>query len=1391
METSNDKNTSKSPADSVVAEMVKLNIDESQSNDLIDLSMDEKCHSADIGSASTKEMIYATPLRKSDRPSAKSSASDTSRSNQKCSDVGTVSAEERQILNFLKDTTKLQQKLQRGGASIGSGGGSGGGGNSSGDNEYGKSNFSSLVQEQHFVNLVQQNVIGYGSGSVDERKSPKTKGGNAKLGLDGYSGDAIALDARVAQVCIKREWVIKMIALCLEQRVSKHSAKLSLMPGDAVAVSDMHKKPSALSRPSNLKHASQYTGVMVLGSNGSGKTTICQSIMNGNTGTLGMLNRKLLCCYFLNTQNAESHTLSNFIRTIILQILSHSTFFMSGGVGTGSKHDLNQSKTSSDEANATMSDAGSTAASADTTLMDTTVLEVKEKTKRTPEEPEAINVHEKKPILRQKSEMQEVEVNANRESTYGTYPPSQQKSTNETENGSADDKCSTPSKSKAPRVFSKIPVKISGSKPVTGNGTKATKCEERSPKKDETSEINNAVEDEKVVADTIEYENIEIHRKPAKEAPAADPIASEENQQQPEPPPKSKSCLQTIADEYYTILTQNPEILDSLNAESIEKNPDECFKKAILFPFLELQPPKSALLFIVDSIDEHYLNAEENVMSTLRGNATNRSRTIAELLANNFHLMPKWVFLVCTAKRQNRHIVKKFTGFRKIALDDLRKSHVVKDVQEYIIARLNADFKGLIHFTGDIIECLNQLYIKSNGSILYVEKVLSGILESVFSFREIKLIPCTLNGLYLYICQRSFNKKQYSKVRPILNVLLACADFVDTQFVLNCLRTQNYTIDRTEFDKRIATMKYVLAFNADASKIKIFHNSFSDWLSDVKFSTKKFLCNVNEGHAMIAMYFTIVSETLCPNQVLKYFGYLIKCDEFAFTKSINLDLILILLESRANLIDCFYTNSLNCCAVCEAEYKTMHGTMPKLRQAIDRYLNKRMADDVLAFLGDFFKPSLPTNTKVLKLLIETGINNADCQLSYDSLLNSPAIEENNDALAELLIKSEKSCHKNNTKALQAEKRYGNEYEEIASPPSSPSNMASKIVSSGASDLLDHHQLLARGKALIHLLANEGSVTLLQRALNACKKNESGVATIDLEIEDECGQTALNIAARNGHYDIVELLLDLRYATSSNEVKSVNVNHADRDGWTPLRSASWGGHTEVVKLLIQHQRIQIDLADKEQRTALRAAAWSGHEDILRALIAAGADVNSVDKQGRTSLIAASYMGHYDIVEILLESGADVNHLDIDGRSALCVAALCGSSGYSKVMSILLEYHANTDQQDNDGMSPLLVSSFEGNTEVCELLLENGADPDLSDNMSRTPLWAACTTGHSEIVKLLLFWGCSIDCMDTEGRTVLSIAAAQGNPDTVRQLLDRGLDETHRDNAGLFGFLYLKI
>ncbi|KAH8406656.1 hypothetical protein KR222_001949 [Zaprionus bogoriensis] len=1388
--------------------------------------------------------------------------------------------EDRRILNFLKDTTHVQKKLEISGR------------------DCPNASFSNLAREEHFANLVQQNFAleppqsnGACAGSAPEedglelekqqpaqetadnleslmqRKHSPDKEVN---GLGPIEASSSQQQPRiVSTVYIHREWVLKKIALCLEQRTAGKKPMPAALGAASAGYVSARAKAAAIS-------SSSYNGCLVLGSNGSGKTSICQAIMKGNSGTKGILNRKLLACYLIESQNPECHSLSLFMRKIVLQLLSHASLISREDsqkiIDEGFsflREEAQQQETRLDEAmnNITLGENAEELLieelKRDASECDTQELENFQKRRTsTTQKPgkSSLTRQQSEPVpvqgLRspELSELPEKPGNNN----YGTHPPKrgssaaptvpelgeqdkdtgsekEQKQLQEKKEKEKETPKSSPVKSK-----SKIPVKrgrtgsgvSSPAKLVTasaglsngqtiqqGGGediadlvseqlkheieaaikdVKLENANEDKPEaeKDSTAELDQIQETkpltleqpEKSKAEQLidfeasQEEHVEVKDVTPTASPAIPPVPGEKpkvsnsSNTLPPPLPKTKSCRTIIADGYYELLMSNPEILECLSVDSIEKNPDECFKKALLFPLLELTPPKTALLLLIDSIDENYIN-EGNLISTLKGGrgtvTSHKSRNVAELLSNHIHLFPKWLFLVCTTKKQTKQITKMFTGFKKITLDDLRKSHVVKDVQEYIINRLNSDFKDSIMLTKEIIESLHQLYIKSNGCILYLEKVLHGIKDNFFSFREIKLIPCTLNGLYLYICQKSFNKKQYMKIRPLLNVLLASSGYVDKLFLFNCLRTHNYTIDCQEFEKRLLLMRNILAYDTNAQRLKIFHSSFADWLVDVKFATKKFICDVNEGHVMISMYYLLVADTLCANTVRKFAYHLIKSGEFLTSRHIDLDLILMLLESRLNLSDCFYTNHLNCCAQCEHDFKNDINFLPKTRSMLERFLANELSEPFAQFLCDFFKPSLPTDAKMLKLLIDTGINNADTQTnSCESSLMSPELSEKSQnidfELADLLLSSEKTC-------LQETQRTMSPSEQSEPPHESQDENASSTLHQ-LSD--SHHIELHKGKALIHILANDGNHQLLERALNACK------SPIDLEIEDYNGQSALNIAARNGHLEVVKLLLSFSQPCNdgTGRMKRVDVNHADRDGWTPLRSASWGGHSEVVRLLISQPACKIDLADKEGRTALRAAAWSGHEDILKLLIESGADVNSVDRQGRTSLIAASYMGHYDIVEILLENGANVNHLDLDGRSALCVAALCGSSGYSKVISTLLDHGANTDQLDNDGMSPLLVSSFEGNAEVCELLLENAADPDLADFMGRTPLWAACTAGHATVVRLLLFWGCGIDCMDSEGRTVLSIGAAQGNVETVRQLLDRGLDETHRDNAG---------
>ncbi|EDW98404.2 ankyrin repeat domain-containing protein 50 [Drosophila yakuba] len=1399
-------------------------------------------------------------------------------SNQPSAGTANQHFEDRRILNFLKDTTQLQKKLEITGR------------------DCPNASFSNLAREEHFANLVQQNfpqdvATHHSNGDTNGGSAPEEDGQEAAGGLktqpaEDTDGNLEALMQRkvspdkevnglvhgaglepnnriVSTVYIHREWVLKKIALCLEQRTAgKKAGAVALGGAASSSYVSARAKAAAIS-------SSSYNGCLVLGSNGSGKTSICQAIMKGNSGTKGILNRKLLACYLIESQNPECHSLSLFMRKIVLQLLSHASLISRDEsqriIDEGFsflREEAQQQEFKLDEAmnNISLSE------NAEELLIEelkrgASECDTKELDNFQSQRTSTVNKAARTSLTRQQSEpapLQAVDaVNPDEKtgSNYGTHPPKrtsrergdaadaeQDKDMgSEKEQKQSQEPKETPKSSPA-KSKSKIPVKrgrsgsgvLSPSKLATiSNGGQSIQQGGGEDIADlntdqEKHEIEAAIKDDKVeephsnnedkeedkpeadkelndlLKEELDKSSQEPKEEETKEEATADssaeplidfseakvngkqeepqlipPVPGEKPRMStntlPPPLPKTKSCRTIIADGYYELLLSNPEILECLNVDNIEKNPDECFKKAFLFPLLELTPPKTALLLLIDSIDENYIN-EGNLISTLkggRGTVTNhKSRNVAELLSNHIHLFPKWLFLVCTTKKQTKQITKMFTGFKKITLDDLRKSHVVKDVQEYIINRLNSDFKDSIMLTKEIIESLHQLYIKSNGCILYLEKVLHGIKDNFFSFREIKLIPCTLNGLYLYICQKSFNKKQYMKIRPLLNVLLASSGYVDKLFLFNCLRTHNYTIDCQEFEKRLQLMRNILAYDSNAQRLKIFHNSFADWLVDVKFATKKFICDVNEGHVMISMYYLLVADTLCANTVRRFAYHLIRSGEYLTSRHVDLDLILMLLESRLNLSDCFYTNQMNCCAQCEHDFKYDVNFLPKTRAMLERFLASELSEPFAQFLCDFFKPSLPTDAKMLKLLIETGINNAESQNSCESSLMSPELSEKSQnidfELADLLLSSEKSC-------LMETQRAGSPSEHSEPPAESQDENASSTLHQ-LSD--SHHIELHKGKALIHILANDGNHQLLERALNACK------SPIDLEIEDYNGQTALNIAARNGHLDVVKLLLSFSQPCNdgTGRMKRVDVNHADRDGWTPLRSASWGGHSEVVRLLIAQPACKIDLADKEGRTALRAAAWSGHEDILKLLIESGADVNSVDRQGRTSLIAASYMGHYDIVEILLENGANVNHLDLDGRSALCVAALCGSSGYSKVISTLLDHGANTDQLDNDGMSPLLVSSFEGNAEVCELLLENAADPDLADFMGRTPLWAACTAGHATVVKLLLFWGCGIDCMDSEGRTVLSIGAAQGNVETVRQLLDRGLDETHRDNAG---------
>ncbi|XP_061648535.1 ankyrin repeat domain-containing protein 50 [Phyllopteryx taeniolatus] len=709
-----------------------------------------------------------------------------------------------------------------------------------------------------------------------------------------------------------------------------------------------------------------------------------------------------------------------------------------------------------------------------------------------------------------------------------------------------------------------------------------------------------------------------------------------------------------------------------------QTDPHLAFQRYVLEPLLDLPAPPQTMILLVDSLDVGYQGTP---------GGTRKSQSIAELLAAHQNLLPTWILLVCSVRRHNKSVTKMFSGFRKLCLDDLRRPDPVHDVQRYILKRLDRDVALRRQITPDTADMLNLLHIKSGGCFLFLERVLDGVATSLVGLREIRDIPGTLNGLYLWLCQRLFPRRLFSYVKPLLNVILVAPAPLTPKDLFTALWTHDKLLSIQEFQNKLRTLAPLLVDGPGGSK-QLFHGSFAEWLTDVKYCTQKYLCSQAEGHSMLAMALTLRGPLLNSEEVVQLGTHLV-CSDHHQDQPWILALWIIWADVPART----WTGS--------SSLATMVTHAP-----------------------------VSTHQKVFELFKMSGLVSVDPSLGVQC---TGGVANN-----ELF----KVCASVNR----------------LSSTDAPTLLVSAALEGSVN--------------LVRLLLTRGSEPLLS---------------------DHQGQTPLTLACRQGHLDVLKVLLDW-VRTQDMRTAARMLEHADNDGWTALRSAAWGGHSEAVRLLLD-AGANVDGCDAEGRTALRAAAWGGHEETVLILLDYRAQVDKADCKGRTPLIASAYMGHHEVVEVLLDHRAQVDLADGDGRTALSVAALCvptaaGQQGYGEVVCLLLDRGADPRHRDHDGMTPLLLAAYEGHDDMVELLLDAGADVDETAGpvwdepaaAAVTPLLAAAAMGHMKAVSRLLFWGAAVDAIDDEGRTALSLAAARGSAEVVRALLERGLDENHKDDLG---------
>jgi ankyrin repeat protein len=136
----------------------------------------------------------------------------------------------------------------------------------------------------------------------------------------------------------------------------------------------------------------------------------------------------------------------------------------------------------------------------------------------------------------------------------------------------------------------------------------------------------------------------------------------------------------------------------------------------------------------------------------------------------------------------------------------------------------------------------------------------------------------------------------------------------------------------------------------------------------------------------------------------------------------------------------------------------------------------------------------------------------------------------------------------------------------------------------------------------------------------------------ISIRTDDGQTALLLAARRGHIDILKILLDTE----------ANVDDRDCNNWTALHNAVILGHTEAVDILLAAGADAGTMTKPGSWTPLHLAAHSEHVSVMESLLAANVDVISVqDNNGRTALHYAVSLGNMGLVDGLLRAGIDVS------------------------------------------------------------------------------------------------------------------------------------------------------
>ncbi|OIT40653.1 PREDICTED: ankyrin repeat-containing protein At5g02620-like [Nicotiana attenuata] len=265
----------------------------------------------------------------------------------------------------------------------------------------------------------------------------------------------------------------------------------------------------------------------------------------------------------------------------------------------------------------------------------------------------------------------------------------------------------------------------------------------------------------------------------------------------------------------------------------------------------------------------------------------------------------------------------------------------------------------------------------------------------------------------------------------------------------------------------------------------------------------------------------------------------------------------------------------------------------------------------------------------------------------------------------------------------------------------------------------------RGDSPFHLAARVGNLGKVKQLIE--KFDGKGIRSL-LSLQNQQGETALYVAAENGHTLVVaEMLkhLDLQIA-------SLVANN----GYDAFQVAAKQGHIEVLKELLHSFPNLIMATDSSNSTALHTAAAQGHTDVANLLLEIDSNLAKIARNnGKTVLHTAARMGRLEIVKSLLSRDPEIGlRTDSKGQSALHMAVK--GQNVDIVRELIKPNPAVLALEDNKGNRALHIATKKGRAQMVQCLISSECiDLNATNKAGETALDIAEKFGMPELVSIL--------------------------------------------------------